>query len=227
MEILKTRGVATQGIILDTYIKHGKWGNIYYANYQFKPLPQIESTPFVTQFKELVRTDIFQELHRGQPVPILYDPFDPNISSLNVEDSVHTTNPYRQIQSNLTMWYGFLVAAIMTILLVIIYYIYYGEKTLIKWGKPVLATIVNQKIYYERGGRRIAATYQFVDDHGNKITGIKQGLPCQDKPGDDVRNSVVQPIDNPIVLYNPKNSSKNMLYPSDLVICSNTNGLKD
>jgi len=223
MEILKNRGVITEGVLVGTSVEHGKPPRIYYyADYRFKPQGHTESAAYINEVREPISSDIYQRLRRnGQTVPVIYDPLNFARASLNFEDRVRTSDPFAYMRSVLEVvlpMIFLLHATIMAFLLLP----YKKEKNLIKWGVAVSAMIIDEKEYYVgRVGRQMAVTYQFMDAGGKTITGVRKNLPRKNDRREDFNKFLAKAIDNPTVLYDPQNSENNMLYPPNFVVCSN------
>jgi hypothetical protein len=82
--------------------------------------------------------------------------------------------------------------------------IYHKQKYLIKWGRAVEATITGKK-----EGKITITTYRFLDADGKNVEGVR-------KSWNWPTNAF---LNNPTVVYDPRNSAKNVLYRSDWVVC--------
>jgi uncharacterized protein DUF3592 len=85
-EILKARGVVTQGSIEELRVSYERHSTTYQVDYLF--VPSSNSPPQSTiKGTTVVRHDEFFSLKRGQSVPVIYDPQDIQRSSLAVSDN--------------------------------------------------------------------------------------------------------------------------------------------
>lgn len=90
--------------------------------------------------------------------------------------------------------------------------IYYREKHLIRWGSVAAATILD-----ETNGPRssLRIHYCFNDANDRTVKGVRK---TDNRP--QFQRSRARLLDNPTVLYDPQNTTRNMLYPAGFVICS-------
>jgi hypothetical protein len=92
---------------------------------------------------------------------------------------------------------------------------YYKDKHLITWGRATEATITGKENPKGKDGGAvkdvISVTYQFVDADGKAVKGGTLLYPSYWPTSDH--------LDNPTVVYDPRDSAKNLLYPSYWVMC--------
>lgn len=88
-------------------------------------------------------------------------------------------------------------------------WIYFKERKLLMWGHAAAATIADRSSSIAN-----RATYQFMDACGKTVEGVAY-LPSKTQlKRDKVRKYLAKITDIPTALYDPRDSSKNMLYPS-------------
>jgi hypothetical protein len=224
MEVLKTRGVTTDGSVSKLIIKRSKAAKYYFADYSFKPL--VDSGAQVPPYHgtEQVYVGLFNDLRAGLPVPVIYDPSNPDVSALNFGDRVHTTDPFGIMAFELKIALAPLGLALVFILTMIIGR-YYKEKYLVQWGNTAPATITdNEEEQIIRGVPKTTAIYRFRDAHGNFVRGARHNLPSANDVQSgyfqgSYRRALARVIDNPTVLYDPRNSDDNLLYPPTFLTC--------
>jgi hypothetical protein len=93
--ILKRNGLQTMARVISTYteVLHKSPQLSYVIGYQFQ---KNNDSEFI--FKERVTDEKnFQKIHVGDMIPIIYDPSKPSRSDLNLNDSIHTSDPYSEI----------------------------------------------------------------------------------------------------------------------------------
>lgn len=217
--VLRESGVATAAQVNDLQVEHGKNESVYYrVSYQFRPPSMRDGQPGVQSGNGLVEEDRFRTLQIGQAVPILYDPARPANSGLNFDDTLHRSDPYAMMPLMMAI-IGSLFGGVYIVLMAVMLFPYLKEKKLVQWGHVARAVIVREE---EIGGGQatMTATYQFTDGQGRTITGIQKNLPSARKlhwPGfREFRQDVTE---NPIALYDPENSDRNMLYRAGSLVC--------
>ena len=216
-EILKTRGVATQGSVEELRVSQGRRSTTYHVDYLF--VPSSNSPPQSTvKGTTVVRHDEYSSLRRGQSVPVIYDPQDSGRSSLDLDDTIRTADPYRDFW-NRSAWYGLILGAAYATGVALAIRLYRKEKWLMMWGSIAEAKIVEEREYAVRHGRRMALTYEFADSQGNKIRGTKRNLPTQDTTSEGWRDQLKKVVLYPVVLFDPNDSARNILYIGDFGLC--------
>jgi len=210
--ILKENGVPIAGQVSDLHTETGRGGRVYYVvRYQFQSAPTPDSQPQNQSGRGNVSELRYGSLQIGQAVPVLYDPARPTNSGLNIDDSLHTSDPYGTLVL-VMLGIGGVFGGISALLIAVVLFFYFREKKFVQWGQVARAVILKED---EIGGRRptMTATYQFTDGQGRTVVGVQKGLPSAKKldwPGfREARRNVTE---NPIALYDPQNSEKNMLY---------------
>jgi hypothetical protein len=177
--------------------------------------------------KEMTNFERYTKLRIGDSIPIVYDPLSPSRSDLNFEDKIHTTDPFANIFP-LDIFPLGLFIIIWIILMFIFFPIYYKQKNLVKRGRVAAATIIDEKEVRSQFGVAATLTYRFTDTDGKIVQGIRQRLPSKTarRSGyrltrfwDDRIAVWAAARNNPTVVYDPRNSTKNMLYPVDWVDC--------
>jgi hypothetical protein len=87
------------------------------------------------------------------------------------------------------------------------------EYRLLKWGVAVSAVIATQEDYVFKRRRYSKVAYQFKDASGQEVMGARKGMPRMEAFGDKDVSRRAEVLENPIVLYDPKNSRRHRLYP--------------
>jgi hypothetical protein len=224
MEVLKTRGVTTDGSASKFIIKRSKAAKYYYVGYSFKPLVDSGAQVPAYHGTEQVSIGLFYDLGAGSPVPVIYDPSNPDVSALNFGDKVHSTDPFGIMAFKLKIGLAPLGLALVFFLTMIIGR-YYKEKYLVRWGNIAPATIIdNEEEQIVRGLWKTKAIYRFRDAHGNFVRGARHNLPSANDVQSGYfqgffRKALASVIDNPTVLYDPRNSDDNLLYPPIFLTC--------
>jgi hypothetical protein len=96
----------------------------------------------------------------------------------------------------------------------------YKERVLIKRGAVASATILSEKEYSGgKGSRYMKATYQFTDADNKTFQGVSRNLPRRSSKLEAARMLLAKILDNPIVLYDPQNPERSMLYPGGYTVC--------
>jgi hypothetical protein len=224
--VLRANGAPTMGQVTDLQVEHGRDKSAYYrVSYKFQ-------TPIEAQWSALMPNGLpnihsgsdgvsegrYRDLQIGQAVPILYDPARPSNSGLNFSDSVNAsddTTVMLLFMVGIVVLFGGIYIVFMAVLL----FPLFKERKLVQWGHVARAVIIKEE---QIGGGRpsMTATYQFTDAQGRTVTGVQKNLPSEKKlnwPG--FREFLQGVMENPVVLYDPGNSEKNMLYRAGFLVC--------
>jgi hypothetical protein len=151
-------------------------------------------------------------------VPILYDPQDVQRSSLDLDDTIRTADPYWDFWHQ-SVWFGLILGAGYATFMILIIRRYRKEKWLMMWGSLADAKIVEEREYAVRHGRRMAVSYEFADSQGNTVKGTRRNLPTRDDALECWRDLVKKVVLYPVVLFDPNDSAKNVLYVANLGLC--------
>lgn len=211
MEMLKERGVQAAGTVMKLYVSNGAKGrtdyNVTYA-YPLVPKPAYTAT-------DQLDAQNFNQLHIGDAVPIAYDRTYPPRSLLNFNDIVFERDNVHQAM----IAFAIFPIALFSTLVAVLFFVrsYLKEKRLLQRGKAAVATIVSDTEYNAgKAGRKAAVTYTFTDKSGRVVKGERKGLPVKSRRKDAMYSAM---FENPTVLYDPADSSKNMLYPFAFADC--------
>ncbi len=216
-ELLKKTGVAVEAQVIGLTISSGRRGSLYYeVTYKYTPLAanSRKSTPQInTSQTDKLK---FLPLKTGQYVPILYAPARPGVADLNFNDVIHQSNPFQMMSA--VAWVIAIVVAGGVFTFVPGLLLYLREKRLVQWGCAVSANILKTETV--KGNRPvISVSYQFVDQHGNTVQGLKN-IPAEGQPGYELFHRYFDnPKELPVALYDPENNFRNILYPSRFVCC--------
>jgi Protein of unknown function (DUF3592) len=211
MQVLKEHGVQGMGAVTNLYTSSGRKGR---TDYNVTYVYPIDPKPAYTATDQL-EVETFDQLHVGDPVPIAYDPAYPQRSLLNFNNIVFARDNV-QAQMGPLMIIPFLLLGTLVVVLIFIRD-YRKQKRLLQWGKTAVATIVSDTEYNAgKAGRKAAVSYTFSDESGQIVQGKRKGLPIKDRRQDAMYKEM---FEDPTVLYDPEDSSKNMLYPFAFVDC--------
>ena len=211
MQVLKEHGVQGVGAVTSLYTSSGGKGR---TDYNVTYVYPIDPKPAYTATDQL-DVQNFNQLHVGDAVPIAYDPAYPQRSLLNFNDIVFARDNVRTLMLPLMI----IPFALLGTLVVVLIFIrdYRRQKNLLQWGKTAVATIVSDTEYNAgKAGRKAAVAYTFTDESGQIVQGKRKGLPVKDRRQDAMYKEM---FEDPTVLYDPEDSSKNMLYPLAFVDC--------
>jgi len=217
--ILKETGVAVEAQVTDLRTEYGKPPRVYYkVTYKFLPAPSSGNQSITQTSTKMTPKSNFDLLRVGQSVPILYDPINPNRSNLNFNDVLHTSNPYGLMPMMLWM-VGLMVGAPLACIISLMLNSYYREKKLIQFGYAAPASILKTENVVGRSPS-VSVTYQFIDTCGNTVQGVQKNLPTEkQRETERFRKSWEDIMTAPVVLYDPQNSSKSMLYKYGSMRC--------
>lgn len=90
---------------------------------------------------------------------------------------------------------------------------YSEEKKLAEYGSVVAATIIQEDEYKVGSTTFVKVTYEFTDNNGKKIQGVRKSIPAESEQNEKFKELRTKVYEMLAVLYNPHNSSENMLYP--------------
>jgi hypothetical protein len=213
--VLRASGVPIVGQVTDLQIEHGRSDVSYRVGYGFQPSP---GRPDIRSGNDHVSEARYRRLQVGQAVPILYEPARPGNSGLNFDDSVNTSDDSKMMLLFAVLIIG-LFGGLYIVLMAVLLFPYFKEKKLVQWGHAARAIILKEE---EISGSRptMTATYRFTDGQGRTLTGVQKNLPSVKKlnwPGfREFRQGVTE---NPVALYDPENSERNMLYRAGYFVC--------
>ncbi len=209
-QTLKERGVRAAGTVAKLYTTSGKNSHYYNVVYSYPILPKpIYSATDQTSFQT------FQDLHVGDAIPVAYDPQYPPRSALNFNDIVFTRDNARPLTIELAIFLPISLFLLAVPLLLLQQY--RRQKRLLEWGKVAAATVVSDSEYNAgRAGRKSAVTYTFTDEAGSAVQGKRTGLPVKNSRQGEM---YAEMFGDPTAIYDPNDSTKNMLYPCAWIDC--------
>jgi hypothetical protein len=157
----------------------------------------------------------FGSLVVGQPIPVIYDPGTPENAEINIGDRVHKEK-------------GWLLLVIMPLPFILTFIIifsvigpgYFKQKELLKNGQAVEAVILDEEEVSSGRSRCTVVTFQFTDEQGKRVEGRQKGLPTRAERDarEGFRKYYERIMTNPTVVFDPKDSSRNMLYLTGLCV---------
>jgi len=209
IKTLQERGVEIMGEVTDKRITSTKNGKVYHIDYHFKISGR--SGDYVSG-SDTVPDTSYGLVEIGYSVPIVYDPMRSEKSMLNINNSLYRQN------SGDTLW-AFILLVLTLLIPVGIATILLSnnclkQKKLVEWGKVAPAKILGEKKVRTRQGRVSTIIYQFEDDAGNLIRGMRNNVPAKEASLRDSIETRRRIFENPTVLYDPRNSARNILYPA-------------
>ena len=222
-ERLGASGVDTVAVVIDARVsaQHRGGGQRYVVTYIFVPQTQTSLSRSYTGDAGVSAAE-FNALPVGQPVPVTYDPHSPSFSRLKLDLDGRLAHPYdavlHAVQLVLVVF-----GALTVVPLGVARVAYVRERRLARWGSVASATIVGERQVSSGRQRYTQVTYQFFDENGVLVTGRRSSLPSRrmlEAGYDQVIYSAWHAVfDNPTVIYDPANSSRNLLYPPVMVKC--------
>ena len=214
MAALQSTGVTAEGVITGLQAQAGRGKPTYLAHYDFRPMESRDVAGQVQQAESPVTASDFSTLRVGSPVTVRFQPLRPDISELQVTSQTIWARPWENFRFTSIMIVG-MFGLVSFLWLLLVGRIWRREHRLMAWGTAAQAWIIAENEVRGRSGTTLTVTYEFEDQSGHKTQGKRSGLPTQDKlvvsrwaALDDAVRS------NPMVLYDPKRPSRNMLYPS-------------
>ena len=215
----KAAGVSTVAVITSTKALPAPRGGgyIYSAGYIFVPQTNTSLSRSYVGYSSL-SASAFSTLAVGGTVLVTYDPHSPSYSKMNTELDVRWADPYSSfflLMEVIVPVLGFLTAA--TLLRGRKHYLL--ERSLVRWGSVASAVITAERKVSGGKVHRTRVTYEFRDQDGNLVIGQRSDLPSKKEREAGYNPAYAAVMDNPTVLYNPYDSSRNLLYPPGLVRC--------
>jgi hypothetical protein len=208
---LKERGVTIMATVTSYRLIDPRNQN-YMIDYRFDP-PELSNSMVKSASGEFsMNYPNLKELVVGHPFRVIYDPLKPDRSmplAYFRASAKHSDWPLVWVAAGalglpMLVWGSLLL---MT---------YRHQRRLLRWGKFAPATVVDEQHYRTRGGPIAKVTYAFEDDKGVTVTGRSGALPVRNDPlgiGDDRR---ARYLANPIAVYDPGKSRRNLLYPGSV-----------
>ena len=200
--VLSIRGVHGTGVITRLHVDAVKRGSIYAVDYRFGlPTKTIRLDSYSAT--GTVTAAAYGRLAVGQNVPIIYDPQKPDRSELVIDDPADRSSFFTASAVLLLVSVLLLIVAISASLRT-----FFKERWLLRWGRPAEATILCTRPYvYARGSVRTAVAYGFSDNSNQRRQDECLGFPRDLKQGD-----FPEVFSNPTVLFDPRDSQRNVLY---------------
>jgi hypothetical protein len=211
MQVLKEHGVSVAGTVTNLYTSNGGKGRTNYnVAYSYPLVPKSAYTA-----SDQLDVQHFNQLHVGDAVPIAFDPAYPARSLLNFDNIVFARDNVHALMLPAALVSVMLLGTLVVVLVFI--RSYQRQKRLLQWGRFAAATIVSDTEYNAgKAGRKSAVVYTFTDESGCHVQGKRSGLPTKKSRAGDIYQEMFA---DPTVLYDPQDSSKNMLYPFAFVDC--------
>ena len=215
--VLKQRGVSMIGQVVGGYIttqkQKGEREPVRTHHLKFVFSPRELSTAYNTSVssEEAVSSWTYFSLPIGAKVPIIYDPLRPDRCMINFSGEIDRMDPY-EILRNFTIAVE-LIFSFFTFLVLLIVAVYLRQKHFVRWGVVAEATIIGEREYRTRSGRLATVTYQFFDASGRRVQGVRRGVPANTPNAMEIQEQRARVVEHPLVLFDPKNSGRNVLYP--------------
>ena len=140
-----------------------------------------------------------------------YSRFEPLAS----EPMVHyiVGDPRRDLANQIFIPLGFPASVIP------FYSLYSNERGLLRRGTAAAAEILSEVGVPITDGYTTEITYQFTDQTGQIVRGIRRGFPSKYAEGSKSVTMRAKLLGGPTVLFDPANSQKNMIYPGVMATC--------
>ncbi len=214
MARLKATGVDTVGVIktAETIMASRGGERRYDVEYVFVPQTQTSRLRSYTG-KAFPSAAAFSDMAVGNTVVVTYDPHSPSASQLRSELDTTWAEPYAKFLE-LAEFLMPLISIVSALAIGHARWSFLREEHLVRWGNVAPAVIVGERQVYMSKQHRTRLTYQFQDDDGRIVTGKRSDLTSR-KALNVGYGAAARPTvaDNPVVLYDPANSSRNLLFP--------------
>jgi membrane protein implicated in regulation of membrane protease activity len=205
-DALQERGVGGIGTV--TRLSVDAKDHRYRIGYSYAP-KEFAGRPYATAQGEAITLVSPSALKIGGNVEIVYDPKDPDNSALMSE----VEHAHRMSFWFLLLFIPSIFAAILSLMLSAILYPYFRERSLLRWGKAVHATIVGEVADGLSGAKLCRLSFVFEDNGGNTVNGKSRRIPASDHPNPAIREYRSVYLSNPTAIFDPRNSKRHMLYP--------------
>ena len=215
---LKATGVDTVAVITRTatFVPSRGGDREYLADYIFVPQTNTSLSRSYTGKAGLSASE-FSMFSVGDTVVVTYDPRSPDYSRLKSE--VRWAHPYTKFFITV----GFLVPIFGFLPMAVLLYVrsrYLRQRKLVRWGSVATAIITAEREVGFGSARRTRIIYEFRDQAGKLVTGNSSNLPSRRNLKNGYGLAVYAAVvGNPVVLYDPNDSSQKMLYPLSIVSC--------
>jgi Protein of unknown function (DUF3592) len=211
IQILKDWGIDTAATVTDLYIGKRK-GQGYTVEYRYTS----DSSNTARINRVAVTKDIYNRLQIGVQIPVTYDPRDSNLSRLNFSNSIHQDDAILSaIDSDRSV--NLILGALLLFIIgvdVFIFRQFLTEKRLLQWGAVAPAIILGEEEYKTINNRRFSKVrYSFSDTHASVAEGVNKYVPVAGDTRPALMELRAQLLQNPIVLFDPYDSSTYVLYP--------------
>jgi hypothetical protein len=215
-EILAARGeIAKGGVLTKVLIAHtlrGLTDYRYRIDYEFSPpgaVAPIRGSDWVS------RAEYFR-LDKNRPVEIVFDRANASISEVDYPERMAFRDSRHKFLRALVIAPLFFVIGCAVALGAA--YTPFRQRQLLRCGVPTGGRIVAAKTQWGGRSRRALLTYCFLDSHGVEIEG-RSSAPLGFVDGADSANPAVVALWRaPIVLFDIKDSRRNMLYLPNLFL---------
>ena len=209
---LEKRGVEVSGTVVGlapAVTGQGRNDHGPLLDYTYEPPEYALKPDRVIHAEKQVSQALFQTLTAGARIPLVYDPLHPEHSQMESFIAAH-----RLGQTPPTLSPSLLLITLIPIgLLFTALQGHFREKRLLRWGKAAKATIIGEFEYTVKRRPMAKVIYSFEDERGVVRQGEMGGLPARDDPSEPFFHERQRFLANPIVVYDPRDSRRHMLYP--------------
>lgn len=209
LNALKDHGIKVAAQVDREDERTSKYGTNYIAAYHYRverPY-SIPGSTFSGEGRMSVRE--YVDISVGGTIPVIYDVRDPSQSTIETQLTEDGAAPYEFFEIFLPLLVGIPIA-----LTCFVYFTSLRERRLLRYGNVVSAKIVGEEEYSAgRGVKLSRLTYEFKDSSGTLVTGMQKGVPLNGSDRPAVIELRARFCVNPTVIYDPRNSARNMLYP--------------
>jgi len=211
LKTLETRGVDISGTVVrlqPAVTGRGRGDHVPLVGYSYEPKELAGKPDRVIHGERGAAPSEYRTLRPGGMIPLVYDPKHPEQAELKSRVEAHRLGKETPAFPRGLLLFAVIPAGILSYM----FWNHLQEKRLLRWGKAARATIIGEVGYQARGKwSRIIFTFQ--DESGNTVRGEKAGLARGDDPRPDFVQHRQSFLANPTVVYDPRNSARNMLYP--------------
>jgi hypothetical protein len=209
---LQESGLQVTGHVVGKYMTKPGRHPPYHVVYEYVPRTSSNGAQGVLTAENAVSGEDYQRLRIGQGVPVVYDTTDPKSVALNFKGEVYQEDPLDIAKGD--MAFMAIYAPIYLVALIFLLRAYFREKRLLRFGIAAPAEITEEIESGMNENSRSRLIYRFEDGSGNWVEGIKNAVPGKydGRPASVSYRMCL--LDNPTVLYDPRDSARNLLYPS-------------
>jgi hypothetical protein len=115
---LKHRGTRTIGYLSGEF--RSRRGHTPYIQYRFLPTKAAPAYPYVVIASDAVTSDAYANFHLNQPVPVIYDPANPNNARMDPYGYVESSDALGWFLSGILPWFAVITGPAFVMLIVFV-----------------------------------------------------------------------------------------------------------